>query len=154
MILWGNSLRLSLLGHRGSPLPIPGGLNNYAIGVCNGKIYVYTHIYKNKREKIKQFSQGSEQKECPSSETNSCNVEGQKQFISPHSMNAGMLWLCYPLTHSISGKHLKDFVFSKASLFLDLDWNHIPHHKRMLFQALPRSFTIPGCRQLLTIWDL
>lgn len=55
MILWGNSLRLALLGHRGSPLPIPGGLNNYAIGVCNGKIYLYTHIYIKKERKSSNF---------------------------------------------------------------------------------------------------
>jgi len=89
-----------------------------------------------KGERIKQFSQGPEQIECLSSVTNSWVTEGSKQFISPHSISSGMLWLCYPLTHSISGKLLKTFIFSKASLFLDLDWNHIPYHKRMLFQAL------------------
>lgn len=101
---------------------------------------------KKKAESVKEFCQWSEHKECLSSETNCWNTEGQKQFISAHSTNEGILWLCCPLTRSISGKLLKTSYSPRPPIFLT--WTETTYHTTNVCYFRHLEFYNSGLRSI------
>lgn len=73
-------------------------------------------------------------------------LRDEGSFVSLHTVKDGLLSLSSFLTPPISERFLRIFLFSEASVFLDLDWNQTPHHNW--------TCTIQGCDQLPAIQEI